>query len=197
MLLGILKIMTMRILLLWICVILLSIHVTGQDFKKILNKSELDSINNGFKICKKIDNTNCEDFDNFQGRMNIWKIGRNFEWQFVNIASKYNINGILVSQFHFDKKGQMITYQEFTESGTLDYDCTYEYKTINGCYYRLEHQKLYYNPEKLQEEGWRFVKLQDEHGNECKYSSQHKYGKRTYYYDDGTIKTTKDYGEIK
>jgi hypothetical protein len=56
---------------------------------------------------------------------------------------------------------------------------------------------LYYSPNVLREDGWRYLKTKDEKGNKCEFSSKRKFGHWTYYLDNGTIERTKDYGDIK
>ena len=174
----------------------LSINCFGQDFNKLLDKSELDSLSKGLKIIKLINKTNCKDFDDFQGKMDIRKTDKKFNWHFTGIASKYNVNNKMIAQFDFDSIGQMITYQEYADNGEVIYDCTYNYKTLNGCYYRLEHIKLYYQPNVIREDWNRYVMLRDKNG-ENPNSSQHKYGKWISYKTNGEIDKSKDYGELK
>ena len=175
----------------------LSINCFGQDFSKLLDKQEIDSLDSGFEIIRIIDKTNCKDFYDFHGTIEITKIGKEFKWHFVGKSSKFNMNEKLISQYNHDSIGQIITYQEFDENGKVIYDCTYDYKTIKDNVYRLEHIRLYYEPNSLRQDGWRYLKIKDKNGKYCNSSSQHKYGKWVYYMENGTVEKTKDYGEIK
>lgn len=173
----------------------LTISSYGQNFKKILIPSELDSINKGFTLIKTIDNTNCKEFFNFQGKIFISKPTSKIEYHFIGSSLKFEKDK-LKAQITFDDTGRMIVYKEFNDNKDEIYYCTYEYKIIKVCLFRLEHIKLYYSPGNLRQDGWRYLKLKNSRGKNCKFSTQRMFGTWHYYYEDGTIEKTKDYGEI-
>jgi hypothetical protein len=172
------------------------INAYGQNIKKILSKTELDSVNNGYTILKMIDKTNCDVLWGLQGQIKIFKDKNKIDFKYTDKMSTYYDNGNLKSQYVFDSLDLMQTYKEYTVNGEVIYDCKYEFKKINGAIYRLEHLKLYYEPNLIRQDGYRYMMYRDNKGEKTNFT-QHKYGKWIYFSIDGKIEKTKNYGEIK
>lgn len=176
-----------------VLLIFISISLTtfSQNPKRLLSKSQLDSVNSGLSILKVIDKSNRRHFDNFQGIVRVFKKSDKIYFDFVDRASRYNSEGKLNAQFKNDENGQLISYQEFNAEGKTIYDCSYSIQTIGGNTYRLEHLKMYYEPTILWFEGHRYVR------KNSLTRRQHKYNVWTYYDRNGKISKSKNFGEIR
>ena len=179
-----------------ILLLYLPILLNAQSLKRILNRDQLDSVKNGFEIIKIIDKTNCKSFFGLQGKIKIFRYNNKLDFNYIGDMESFFDNGNLKSQYVFDNNGLSKSYNEFTNNGEVIYDCTYEYKQINGAIYRLEHLKLYYEPNKLMQEGNRYMLYKKSNGGKHN-SKQRKYGKWTYYTPEGIVEKTKDYRKIK
>jgi hypothetical protein len=170
----------------------------GQGSKKLLTKTQLDSVDHGQTINFKVDKLNCNYFEGFQGTTKAKKIKGKIYFDFIGESSRFDKDGRLNAKFTYDELGQIKTYQEFNSNGQIIYDCDYETKQNKGSTYRLEHLKNYYDyePTILWFEGYRYLK-QTDIGGHLKYSSNKKFGVWNYYEMNGRLQKTKDYGEIK
>jgi hypothetical protein len=168
----------------------------GQNPKKLLTKTQLDSVNHGQVIYFKVSGLHCKYFENFQGTTKVRKIKGKVYFDFVNESIRFSKDGKLSDKFTYDQFGHIMTYQSFNSNGQVDYDCSYETKEMKGGSYRLENCKAYYEPTILWRESYRYVK-QTDIGGHLTYSKNKKYGVWKYYDTKGRPPQTKDFGEIE
>ena len=180
----------------FIILIYSSLSSWGQNPEKLLTKSQLDSIAQGNTIYFKVDNSISNYFEGFQGTTKVEKINGKIYFDFIDEALLLDKDGRIKAKIRYNQLGQLKTYQEINSSGQIVYDCKYEIKIINGNTYRLEHLKVYYEPEHIWHEGSRYLKQKNDQ-RPIKYSRQKKYGLWTYYDINGNLESTKNKGEIK
>lgn len=185
----------MKKLLVFVC-LLYTIQSNAQDFKKLLTPSELDSVQQGFIIYKVVDKKTAKNFGSFEGEIAVRKVNSKISYHFIGTAKKYGAKRQLQESMEVDSLGYLQAYHQVLPEDGAIFDCVYEYKIINGVLCRLEAQKLYYEPDKLWQEGYRYRKMAE--GFPDKFTSRNKrYGKWTFYARSGEVEKTEDYGEPK
>ncbi|RIJ42338.1 hypothetical protein [Pontibacter oryzae] len=185
----------MKKLLLFVS-LLYTFQSNAQNIKKILTASELDSVQQGIVLYKGVEKKTAMDFGGFEGEIAVRKINSKISYHFIGTANKYNSKRELIESMEMDSLGYLQAYYQILPEDGAIFDCVYEYKRINGTLYRLESQKLYYEPDRLWQEGFRYRKMTD--GFADKFTSPNKRcGNWTFYTRNGEVEKTEDYGDPK
>jgi hypothetical protein len=185
----------MRFILIFL-LIYFPVESYSNNLNKILTKSELDSISNGFEISKFTDSF--DDMKDFVGVLRIKSFDHKLiycmigEWK-----SFYKDSKNIKAYFKFDSVGCMEIYKEYSITGFNNYDCVYTKKQIGNTHYLIEKIKYYYDNEQLCETGQRFEKVEYNTGYFHRLNSFKKTGEWIRYNDDGTINYKKQHKEIK
>lgn len=168
----------------------------SNNLKKILTRTELDSLSRGYEISKFTGSF--DDMRDFSGVLKIKSVDNKLiyctigEWK-----SFYKDSKNIKAYFKFDSIGCMEIYKEYSITGFNNYDCIYTKKQIENNHYLIETIKYYYDNGQLCETGKRFEKVEYKTGYFHRLNSFKKTGEWIRYNYDGSLDYRKQYEEIK
>ncbi len=190
--------MTIRIITI---LVLLITHFStlSQNIEKILTDEEIKTFQEKGEIIKYIDTLNRNKYGGLTGNLRLNKTGKTYcetmigEWRSDNY--KKNSDAIMC----FDSLGRLLWYKEYNKDKVIIFDCIYNYEIRNEILYRIEKHIVRYDNGNVYIAGNRYLKLK--RNKKCPnyktISTQKKFGIYNFYYEDGSIMKTKDYGIIK
>lgn len=167
----------------------------SQNFKNLLTKNEHDQLIRDDSLFKNIVDENYE--DGFTGLVLIRKKDKKLnstmvgEWTRKN--SKYGDDAIMT----FDSAGKLLDYKEYNKDGCVTFDCSYNYKEINGKYYRIEDMTILDSSCNKSITGNRSWIIKEDDFGFYKATRKRKFGIWNYYDTKGSLIRTKDYGKIE
>ena len=126
------------------------------------------------------DNQLCE------GVVELVKVKGKIEFNYIGPWNHYYKDGTIKDIYIFDDKGYLKKYDSYEKDGFNSYSCTYDFKTVDGTNYRIEHIKIFYLSGGLREEGFRYNKIETVNGVIKRNSPRHV-GIRNFYNEDGEL----------
>ena len=182
--------------------IILSLLITNtichsQGITKLLSEKERNKLEISDTIHKYVDTKNSYSYDGFTGTLIIKRINHAYKSTQIGIwvrnNSKYGLNAISVS----DSIGKLLYYKEFNKNNAVAFYCNYKYLTRNNKNYRIEMMQINDEKGNIEISGFRYWQMKMDKFGFYFLSQKHQFGVWKYYNEDGSLKKTKNYGDIK